>query len=83
MSLDKMEKRRITFDLTIGSYWEDPDHVPDSISDVKFPQGGEWESVTVDFETDGIAPFDDAVVALRKHLGRDDFHIWYWGWWLS
>jgi len=67
-----MNKRSIDFDLTIGSRWED---------DRDFPQGGEMSSVTVHFETDGKDPYTDAVKALRKQLGREDFHIYYW-WWL-
>ena len=68
-----MSKRRISFDLAIGSQWE-PDHV--------FPQGGSGRSVIVDFETDGLNPFDDAVKALKNQLGAENFHIWYW-WWLE
>lgn len=66
------ERRKITFDLTLGSYWEDGKD---------WPQGGEFQQVTIFFDLEeGEKPFEAAVEALRKWLGRSDFHIWYWWW---
>ena len=76
-------KRKITFLLTVGSHWEHPNRIPEHMWEVEFPQGGDPSYKTIEFETDGIKPFDDATKALEKHMkaeGTNAYHIWYWDW---
>jgi len=64
-------KREITFQITVGSKW---------VEDSKTPVGGTVEFKKIEFETDNEKPFDDAMDELRKQMGNEIFHVWYWSW---
>ena len=71
-----MNKRIISFSLTVGSYWPEKSYP----SEIIFPRGGESLFKTIEFETDGEHPYDDACDALKKKMGGASYHIWYWDW---
>ena len=64
-----MAKRQMDFTLTIGSEW---------VEGEMLPVGGEMCTRTIEFETDGTKPFDDARNALESEMGNESYHIWYW-----
>jgi len=72
-------KRKINFDITVGSHWESND-VPEHMSDVRFPVGGQPKNQIIEFETDGKDPFKDACNALEEMLKPESYHIYYWTW---
>ena len=69
-------KRKISFDITIGSHW------PDKTNELGFslPTGGYWETDTFEFETDGKDPMKDAEDELARRMLGKAYHIWYWYW---
>lgn len=74
-------KKKIRFLVSLGSKWP-VDHaflVQDRIFEL--PVGGTQENIEIEFETDNIDVLKDAFKALKEHLNRSDYHIWYW-WWL-
>ena len=73
---------KITFDVTIGSHFptEEEKAAIYNPHDWSFPMGGELKLIDVEFEPHSGDDFKDACDALKKQLGRDDYHIWYWSW---
>lgn len=68
-------KRKIEFELTIGSHWPNQ-----SASSPQIPTGGTPEIKIIEFETNNKNPFDDACKALAKEMKGKTYHIWYWTW---
>jgi len=59
-------KRKIKFHLTIGSFWERSNRIPEHT-----------RNEIIEFEMDGVT-FDDALKALdtvMKSEGKDQYHI--------
>jgi hypothetical protein len=73
-------KRKIEFEITIGSYWEPSSMLPEHLADIKFPQGGTHTNITIELETDNKNPMKDAEDALAKSMKDQSYHIWYWTW---
>lgn len=65
-------KRKIKFEITVGSKWVDG---------FTWPQGGAFQFRIIEFETDKPEnSMRDAEDALRKAMGVESYHIWYWDW---
>lgn len=75
-------KRKITFDITVGSHWPSEWGEPKQWwgGTLETPVGGEFETKTIEFETDNKNPFDDACNALDREMQGKTYHVWYWTW---
>lgn len=81
-----MKPYKITYDVSIGSVWpKGVDHVPTSMSDVQFPEGGKMMNITLSFEAEDGQAMQTADQKLdeyvKDHWPGSSYHIWYWSWW--
>jgi hypothetical protein len=82
-------KQKIIFDVTIGSKWPEGMKEINEISsmrDVRFPEGGVFQSIEIEFNQKTQDLYNDACEALKEYIeinhGKNEtYHIWYW-WWL-
>ncbi len=67
--------RKITFEITVGSHFEDK-HI--------FPIGGDLETITLEFPLQTGDPFLQAMDKLGDYINRThpgkSYHVWYWYW---
>ena len=73
-------KRKISFEVTVGSVLPERECPVEHMRDVRLPVGGDLQSVELEFETDGANPMKDAEDALRDKMNGQSYHIWYWDW---
>ena len=76
-----MKKYKATAQITVGSEWYKPNSYRRRTVEPRFPEGGDFSRVYVEFESDGeygSLIINDMCDAIIEKLGRSDWHLWYW-----